>query len=168
MKKKIGLAILGLLTLYYFLTFTSVDRKYQILNEVIKDNDFKIDEVCNHFDDVTFFDNNIVDFAIWDKISVQTQKVSNRFYEVRENAIQFFPDSDSKSPVVSKLESNCEMDNKFVYKVSLPIVSSDGQTVLIKITQDCNCGLGGQGGEYLFKKIDGKWKITNRFNVWIS
>jgi hypothetical protein len=168
MKKGIGLAILGLMTLYYFLTFTSVNRKYEILNEVIRDNGFKMDKVCNHFDEVTFFDNNLVDFTIWDKLSAQTQKVTNKFHEVRENAILYFPDSVSRSPVASRLESDCEMENESVYKISLPIVSADGQTVLIKITQDCNCGLGGQGGEYLFKMIDGKWRMTNRFNSWIS
>jgi hypothetical protein len=168
MKKKIGLAVLGLLILYYFLTFTSVDRKYQILNEIIKDNNFRPDNVCNHFDDITFFDNNLVDFGIWDKLSAQTQKLTNKFYTLREDAILYYVDSTSKAPVVSRLDSDCDIDHKFVYRVSLPIVSSDEETVLVRITEDCNCGLGGQGGEYLFKRVDGKWRIANRFNSWIS
>jgi hypothetical protein len=168
MKKKIGLTTFGLIILYYFLTFTSVDRKYEILNEIIKDNDFRPGNVCYHFDDVAFFDKNLVDFGIWDKLSAQTQKLTNRFYTMRENAIQYFPGGTGKLPVVSRLELDCDIDHKSVYRISLPIVSTDEETVLLKITEGCNCNLGGQGAEYSFKRTDGKWRITNRFNIWIS
>ncbi len=165
--RKIGLISLGLLILYYCLTFTSVDRKYEILNEIIKDNNFRLDTICDQFDEVVFFDNNIVDFGVWDKPSVQTQKLTNKLYDIRENTIRYFSIGDDK-PLVSVLEPDCNTEHKFLYRISLPVVSSDGKTALVKITEDCNCGLGGQGGEYLFKKIDGKWQMTNQFNSWIS
>jgi|GEM_PF-5843046 len=168
MKKKIGLTVLGLLTLYYFLTFTSVDRKHEILNEIIKDNDFRLHKVCTQFEEVAFFDNDLVDFVIWDRLSAQTQKLTNKLYKIRENTIVYFPNGAGKTPVITKLESECDIDREFVYRVSLPIVSYDEKTVLVKITFDCNCSLGGHGGEYLFRMVDGKWRQTNQFNSWIS
>ena len=165
--RKIGLISLGLLILYYCLTFTSVERKYKILNEIIKDNDFRLDTICNQFDDVVFFDDNLVDFAVWDKLSAQTQKLTNKLYKIRENTIRY-SSAGSDTLLVSVLDSDCGIEYKFLYRISLPVVSSDGKTALVKITENCNCGLGGQGGEYLFKMIEGKWVMTNQFNSWIS
>jgi len=165
--RKIGLISLGLLILYYCLTFTSVERKYKILNEIIKDNDFRLDTICNQFDDVVFFDDNLVDFAVWDKLSAQTQKLTNKLYKIRENTIRY-SSAGSDTLLVSVLDSDCSIEYKFLYRISLPVVSSDGKTALVKITENCNCGLGGQGGEYLFKMIEGKWVMTNQFNSWIS
>jgi hypothetical protein len=167
MTKRIVLIGVGLLILYYLLTFTSVDRKYEILNEVLKDNGFHLDTVCNEFDHVTFFDDNLVDFSIWDQVAVHTQKVINRFYTMRPGAIEHIPRTGTKSSAAI-LFADCDNDHKFLYHVSLPIVSSDEGTVLIKIIEDCNCNLGGQGGEYLLKRIEGKWRIVNQFNRWIS
>jgi hypothetical protein len=51
--------------------------------------------------------------------------------------------------------------------ISLPLFSIDKSTVIIKTGYSCG-GLCGNGGIYIFRKINGKWKKINQLSEWVS
>jgi hypothetical protein len=167
MKKKILLVFAVLISAYFLNTHVSENEKYRILNEVLKDNNLRYSEVCSKTVSVDFFENNTVDFNLFDKISVITQKAIQGLYKIKKDKITFYYPND-KNPNFSKIIDNCENHNGIIEKISFPIISSDKNIVLIKFEEDCNCMLGGQSGTYVFKKTNGKWVRINSFGGWIS
>ena len=55
-----------------------------------------------------------------------------------------------------------------IYKISYPIFSKDLTTVIIKVTEDCNCSEGGSGFTGIFKFDGKKWIMTKRFYDWVG
>jgi len=51
--------------------------------------------------------------------------------------------------------------------VTLPLFSIDRKTVLV--TTSMNCGrLCGEGGTYIYRKINGKWELVHTITNWVS
>lgn len=164
--KKVSTYFILLLTFYYSVTYTSENKKYEILNEIIRDNNFTFDKVCKKAKTITVFENNTGEFSIFDQLYVFTQKTLQGQYELKEGKIFYYTYNSEKrtAPIVD----SCDRKLDFVYKISLPVVSSDNTTAMINITQDCNCMLGGYGGTFVFRKENGKWKQIKSYNEWIS
>ena len=55
-----------------------------------------------------------------------------------------------------------------LYRLSYPIFSRNLQTVVIEITEDCNCMLGGWGVKAVYKRYGDKWVKVKEFDRWIS
>lgn len=167
MKKKILILSIILLGCYYCYSFTSENEKYEIINEIIKDDKLTISKVCSKSDKIEIFENNLNDFTWFEQLSVSFQKITQMEYDFKSNKLKYLNRKTNKTKYC-EIIPNCGKEYEILYKISIPIVSPDKQTVIIKITVDCNCMLGGQSGTYLYKKINGKWKIIKTLNGWIS
>lgn len=53
------------------------------------------------------------------------------------------------------------------YEMTIPIFSLDGQKAYLELNHYCG-GLCGSGKSIFLKKINGKWKITDKWETWIS
>lgn len=156
-KKKYFFIAITLLPLLYFLSiYVSPAEQHNVLNEILHDTGMTQFRICVITNPVDISEENLKDFSIFDRPSVYIQ--------------QLVPSSTLDKELINgiNLVDNCEVESGFIYKVSLPIVSSDGNLALIKITEECNCMLGGYGGEFLFRKVNGKWAKVNSYNNWIS
>lgn len=150
------LVVLLPLSIYGAYAYVSVAEKHKILEEVFNDIGFNQYQICSSTSKIDVFEDNLDEFSLLDQPSVYIQKLFQK------------SSLDGKFLSELKLVQSCNMKTGFIYYVSLPIVSLDKQTVLIKITEDCNCMLGGYGGEFVFRKINGKWTEINSFNYWIG
>lgn len=65
-----------------------------------------------------------------------------------------------------KLCSELQMPNEY-YQMSIPIFSLDNKRVYVQLDYICGA-LCGYGKEYFLEKIDGKWEIIGKFNIWLS
>jgi hypothetical protein len=52
------------------------------------------------------------------------------------------------------------------YTVTMPLFSKDRNIAIIKIND--HCGLCGGGGTYVYKKVNSKWILIDRFDEWDS
>jgi hypothetical protein len=167
MKKKILILSIIIFGCYYWYSFTSENEKYEILNEIIKDDNLTISKVCAKSDKIEIFENNLNDFAWFEQLSVNFQKLTQMECDFKSNKLQYL-NRKTKKNKYSEIIPNCGKEYEMLYKISMPIISPDKQTVIIKITEDCNCMLGGQSGTYLYKKNNGKWKLIKTLSGWIS
>jgi hypothetical protein len=131
------------------------------------DNQLPIYQICDKTEKIEVFENNLSAFTWFDQLSVNCQKVFQFTTSFRPNSIKYF-NVRAKKIENSKIVSKCDTKQNIIYRISLPIVSHDKKTVIIKITEDCNCLLGGQSGEYVYKKINGKWKFIEAIGRIIS
>lgn len=167
MKKKILILSILLLGCYYWYSFTSKDHKYEILNEIIRDDELMLSEICAQSIKIEVFENNLSSFTFFEQLSVNFQKLTQTTPEIEEDKVKYF-NRRLKKAEFSNILTNCNEADGIFYMISMPIVSPDKQTVLIKITEACNCLLGGQSGTYIYKKVNGKWMRTNMISGWIS
>lgn len=167
MKKKILFLLVMIFGCYYWYSFTSESKKYEILNEIIKDDELALFKICNKSNKIEIFENNLNDFTFLEQLSVNFQKLTQTEHKFKAEKIKYFNRRLNKMEYC-EIIPNCDKQYEILYKISLPIVSPDKQSVIIKITEDCNCMLGGQSGTYLYRKINGKWKRIKTLNGWIS
>jgi len=167
MKKKVFIITIQIFGCYYWYSYTSKNQKYELLNEIIKDDKLTLSKICSKSDEIEIFENNLNDFTLFEQLSVNFQKLTQLKSEIKPNKIKYFNRRLNKTKF-SEIVPNCEKEYEMLYKISIPIVSPDKKTVIIKITEDCNCMLGGQSGTYLYKKVNGKWKSIKTLSGWIS
>lgn len=167
MKKKLFLFVSLLIGCYYLYSFTSQSEKYKIINEIAKDNNLMLSDICSESINIEIFENNVSHFSFFDQLSVNARKITQYGHHFKNDELKYL-DRKSNKLKASKILEDCKTQDGIFYKISLPIVSSDKKTAVLKITETCNCMLGGQSGEYLYKKTDGKWKKIKTLNGWIS
>ena len=167
MKKKVFILSLIFFGCYYWYCFTSENKKYEILNEIIKDDKLTLSKICSKSDKIKIFENNLSDFTFFEQLSVNFQKLTQTEWEFKLKKIKYFNHILNKTEFC-EIIPNCDKEHGIFYRISAPIVSPDKQTVIIKITEDCNCMLGGQSGTFLYKKVYGKWRRIKMLSGWIS
>jgi hypothetical protein len=143
----------------------SNDEIYTILNEIITDDSLYIPSLCSEPDyvDVSWEVTEALsedDITFLKKQQAQLQSFKFHF------SILKFQNHYLQKEVEIKIDSTCNSSS--VHRFSVPLVSLDRTKVLIKITDDCNCMLGGSGGTYLYEKINGHWKVMKSWGTWIS
>lgn len=138
-----------------------------MINEIASDNNLMLSEICSESVNIEILENNLSEFSFLDQLSVNAQKVTQFTHYFENDELKYFDRKSKKTKPVVILQ-DCKNHNGIFYRISLPIISADKKTAIIKITEDCNCSLGGQSGEYLYKKINGKWVKIKTFNGWIS
>lgn len=163
------ISVLTLLTLTHFncTTKPKIDKDivYSTLNEIIQQDTIFAKIVCSKFDQPNIptdiqqeFFSNDVSF-----IKEQINKSSNLtvdtgrlfFYWRKKNGLE-----------KSFIDTTCSKN--IFYHLTYPVFSKDLQTVVIGVTEDCNCMLGGWGFKAVYKKQNGKWKLIKKFDSWIS
>ena len=92
-------------------------------------------------------------FSLIDKPSVYTQLLFSNLKELLNY----------KSRNKSKNLNNKNLKTTF----SEPILSSNSDLALIKITEHCEM-LCGESSVYIFEKVKGKWKVKEKILIWIS
>ena len=121
--------------------------------------------ICSKVDVLPFTGDFVKEFNENDKKFIQRQKLLFKDFKLEPNRLKWYS-SRKKAFVFMKIDTICIKES--LYRISFPIISSDRTKVLIEITQDCNCMLGGQSGKELFIKQNGHWKRIKSFDRWIS
>lgn len=167
MMKKILFAIVIFLGSFYWYSFTSESKKYELLNEIISDDQLLLSKICIKSEVIERLNDGLNDFILLEQLSLNFQKIMQTEHQFKAGKIQYYNRRLHKvdhSTIISK----CDRQHEMLTKLSLPLVAPDRQSVIIKITEDCNCMLGGQSGTYLYQKSNGKWKRVKMLEGWIS
>ena len=143
----------------------SKDLIYSTLNEIIQQDTIFARIVCSKFDQMTVPEDIQKEFFKADKSYIQEQVDNSKnltidtgrlyFYWRRKNGLE-----------KSFIDTTCSKN--IFYHLAYPIFSKDLQTVVVGITEDCNCMLGGWGFKAVYKRQNGKWKRIKEFDGWIS
>jgi hypothetical protein len=140
------------------------EEVYKILNEIIADDSLPFFEICATSDDLEYSEE--FGFSDADKNFIHRQKEIFESFKFEPNNLKFYSPR-GKEYVFVKIDTYCT--EGIVHRLSFPLISADRSRVIFKNTQDCiNCLLGGQSGDDLYVKKNGKWKFEKSFNRWIS
>lgn len=142
------------------------DEAYALLNELILDDTLIIREVYYQFEGLVLSDDMKKGFTREEVIFMDEQTRNPLVKELKPGKIIWFhknykPASDFVKPVY-------ESDSGMVVHMSFPVISPDRKKMLIHWSLDCNCMLGGSGGDDLYIKRNNRWKLVKQFNGWIS
>jgi hypothetical protein len=138
---------------------------YQILNEIIVDDSLRMYRICSKVDILPFTGDFVTEFNEYDKKFIQHQKIIFKDFKLEPNRLKWYS---SRKKVFEFIQIDTICSKKSLYKISFPIISADRTKVLIEITEDCNCLLGGQGVKNLYVKQNGHWKRIKSYDRWIS
>ena len=182
--KKILLFVVLFGIIYFTYSFHSENKKYEIISEIFEDTKFYPDKVCSTASRIDF-DNEtnklIENFGLLDKPSAYFQILTQNLSKLtakRQNILNKISlKSGAKNPEIisdcSTKMTETKKDGVVIisvnsnYSISLPILSADNQTAVMQI--DTHCGmLCGYGYIYIFKKENGKWKVVEKIQKWIS
>lgn len=158
------------MTALFFGSFKSApdlteDEVYTILNEIIADDSLSIYKVCWKFQELKLTEEYKKEFT-QDDISFigrQTELFKNLI--VKPNKLKWYKRR-GKTFDFATVDTVC--DKGILYHISFPLISADRQKVIIEFQEDCNCMLGGQGGQDLYEKKNGHWVRIKGFDHWIS
>jgi|SRR5690625_2220124 len=184
-RKKYFLFLILIGLIYFAYSFHSENKKYEIINEIFDDTEFYPDKIC--FEESTIRldnqTNNLMKNFSWidtpsaySQILVQNlRKLLSIEKKLKSNKI-ILKDKTNSPEIISDCSTEMKQIKKgketilFVnsnYSISFPILSADNKTAIIQIENHCGM-LCGNGDVYLFKKIDGKWKLIEKKPQWIS
>jgi hypothetical protein len=160
----------------FLVFFGSCERKadltetevYTILNQIIQDDSLRLGPLCSKFQILEAKGENSIGFSGDEMSFVNRQNVLFSGLTIKPNILKkrnWKNFKTGQSPYIV-IDSLCSKG--IVTILSFPFISPNRQKVLIEITQECNCMLGGQGGKYLYVKIKGHWKRKKSFDTWIS
>lgn len=144
----------------------SEKEAYTLLNELILDDTLIIREVYYQFEGLVLSDDMKKEFTREEVIFMDEQTRNPLVKELKPGKIIWFhknykPASDFVKPVY-------ESDSGMMIHMSFPVISPDRKKMLIHWSLDCNCILGGSGGDDLYIKKNNRWKLVKQFNGWIS
>jgi hypothetical protein len=138
---------------------------YTILNEIIADDSLTIHQVCWKFQPLQIPPEASREFTMRDKLFSSRQSEQFKNLKIKPATLKWFRKR-SRRYDFTVVDTVCKQG--ILYHLSFPVVSADRKKVLLKLTEDCNCMLGGQGSKNLYEKKQGRWVLTKRFDQWIS
>ena len=141
------------------------DLIYSTLNDIILQDSILARVVCNKFDQVTIPDDIQKEFFSSDKKFIQDQ-IKNSSNAKMDTGRLYFYSRRKKELVKSFIDTTCSIN--IFYRLTYPVFSKDLQTVVVGVTEDCNCMLGGWGFEAVYKRQKGKWTRVKKYDNWIS
>ncbi|MGG9962685.1 hypothetical protein [Ferruginibacter sp. SUN106] len=141
------------------------DLVYSTLNDIIQQDTIFARIICGKFDQVKIPDEILNAYFSNDKsfIEEQIQKSSN--LSVDTGRLYFYWPAKG---LLEKSFIDTTCSKNIFYHVTYPVFSRDLQTVVIGITEDCNCMLGGWGYKAVYKRTGKQWKFIKKFDSWIS
>lgn len=151
---KIILAILLIGLAYSVFQYHSYHEKNVVTEQILNDtNIISGYNLVEGEDNIEFDSEYLKLFSLIDKPSVYTQLLYSNLKELLNY----------KSRNKSKNLNNKNLKTTF----SEPILSSNSDLALIKITEHCEM-LCGESSVYIFEKVKGKWKVKEKILIWIS
>ena len=151
---KIILAILLIGLAYSVFQYHSYHEKNVVTEQILNDtNIISGYNLVEGEDNIEFDSEYLKLFSFFDKPSVYTQLLFSNLKELLNY----------KSRNKSKNLNNKNLKTTF----SEPILSSNSDLALIKITEHCEM-LCGESSVYIFEKVKGKWKVKEKILIWIS
>ncbi len=151
---KIILAILLIGLAYSVFQYHSYHEKNVVTEQILNDtNIISGYNLVEGEDNIEFDSEYLKLFSLIDKPSVYTQLLFSNLKELLNY----------KSRNKSKNLNNKNLKTTF----SEPILSSNSDLALIKITEHCEM-LCGESSVYIFEKVKGKWKVKEKILIWIS
>ena len=151
---KIILAILLIGLAYSDFQYHSYHEKNVVTEQILNDtNIISGYNLVEGEDNIEFDSEYLKLFSLIDKPSVYTQLLFSNLKELLNY----------KSRNKSKNLNNKNLKTTF----SEPILSSNSDLALIKITEHCEM-LCGESSVYIFEKVKGKWKVKEKILIWIS
>jgi len=138
---------------------------YATLNHVIQGDSILARIICNKFDRVTIPDSIQTSFFPNenDFIRMQLEQSKN---ETIDTGKLFYYWKGKVGLEKSIIDTSCSRGQ--IYKISYPIFSKDLKTVIIKVTEDCNCSEGGSGFTGVYKFDETRWIMIKRFYGWVG
>ena len=151
---KIILAILLIRLAYSVFQYHSDHEKNVATKQILNDtNIISGYNLVEGEDNIEFDSEYLKLFSLIDKPSVYTQLLFSNLKELLNY----------KSRNKSKNLNNKNLKTTF----SEPILSSNSDLALIKITEHCEM-LCGESSVYIFEKVKGQWKVKEKILIWIS
>jgi hypothetical protein len=141
------------------------DLVYSTLNDIIQQDSIFAWTVCSKFDQVTIPNDIQKEYFNKDKNFIQEQLKKSLNAKVDTGRI-FIYSQRKKGIIKSFIDTTCSIN--IFYRFTYPIFSRDLQTVVVGVTEDCNCMLGGWGFEAVYKRHNGKWVRIKKYESWIS
>jgi hypothetical protein len=138
---------------------------YTILNEIIADDSLAIHQVCWKFQSLQLPPEANQEFTMQDRLFSSRQSELFKNLKIKPATLKWFRKR-SRRYDFTVVDTVCKQG--ILYHLSFPMVSADRKKVLLELTEDCNCMLGGQGSKNLYEKKQGRWVLTKRFDQWIS
>lgn len=143
----------------------SEDEVYSTLNTLFVDGNLQIENVCWRFDVLSLSGDYMSYLSKEDYEFNKFQRININDSTIKPNKLKYYNIQNQKNNLI-KIDTSCS--EEVVYHISFPIISVDRKKVILKITENCNCYLGGHGGIFLYEKIDNGWKRTKSWNEWIG
>jgi hypothetical protein len=145
----------------------SEEEAYALLNEVILEDSLIMRDVYYRFSGFTLSDEMKKEFTPDEAEFMEKQIYDQRLRskEVKPNKIVWFHRNYEPGDFVKLIHRS---DSTSFEELSFPIISPDRKKLLIHRSFDCNCMLGGSGGDDLYVKKNGRWHLAKTFNGWIS
>src|SRR5690606_37394588 len=129
MKKKILIILVLMFCSYFLYSYSSENTKYEILNEIIKDNNITyIDKICSKPLEIKVNENNLTEFSLFSQLSVNFQKITQFGFSFKSKKIKYSKKTLNKT-IYCNVKSDCDNEGEFIYKLSEPIISPDKKTV---------------------------------------
>jgi hypothetical protein len=166
MKISVGLFLILLIIFFVSCKRTpdlSKDEVYKILNEIIADDSLTLYTVCSHLDNLS--DSDDYGFSNKDKKFIERQNEIFKDFKFEPGRLKFYSRKKKGFDFID-IDTSCKAG--ILNGVSFPLISTNRQRLVIKITEDCHCMLGGQGGIYLYIKQNEHWKRGKSFDYWIG
>jgi hypothetical protein len=138
---------------------------YTILNEIIADDSLTINQVCWKFQPLQIPSEANQEFTVGDRLFSSRQSELFKSLKIKPATLKWFRRRNERAEFTA-VDTVCT--HGILYHLSFPLVSADRRKVLLAITEDCNCMLGGQGTKSLYEKKQGRWVRTKQFDQWIS
>ena len=138
---------------------------YRILNEIIADNNIKLDVVCASMYRLPISEKWPPDFDSEDQTFIENQKDLFKNFKLEPHRLKSFWKRTGRFQDVI-IDKSCKTG--MLTKFSFPLISADRKKALLEIDEDCNCMLGGQEVKYLFINKNGHWKRTKSYDNLIS
>lgn len=138
---------------------------YSTLNEIIQQDSIFARIVCHKFGQVTIPQEIQNEFFQGDKsfINEQLSETANALIDTGK---LYFYWKRKKGLEKTFIDTTCSKD--IFYHLTYPIFSKDLQTVVVGITEDCNCMLGGWGFKAVYRRQNNKWVKVKVYDRWIS
>ncbi len=138
---------------------------YSTLNEIIQQDSIFAHIVCSKFDKVEvpydiqqkFFENDA---------SFLQDQINNSKNAIIDAGKLYFYWRRKERLEKSFIDTSCS--SGIIYHLAYPIFSKDLQTVVVGVTENCNCMLGGWSFKAVYKRQAGKWVKVKEFDRWIS